>query len=212
MGVDIYLVFKYVTYWLGSEPFESNSLTWLAPSTGPPSDLRYRQTNALGWASSAGTSPLLVINMLKRMFPFPYVPYLTPPNYMVNVTVSWWFPFLYKPLTVMQSHLSYLTWQGVIFCLASVHVQCTCSVYNMGIDYLIVLYEYLFCYNIRPSPVDYCEDYYLIPKCHYFENLRLCRSISLIWLCPVLPGIPLLGISWYLSIFYSVLKIHIILY
>ena len=54
---------------------------------------------------------------------------------------------------------------------------------------------------VRPSPVDYCEDYHLIPKCHYFENLRLCRSISLLWLCPVLPGIPLLGISWYLSIF-----------
>ena len=54
---------------------------------------------------------------------------------------------------------------------------------------------------VRPSPVDYCEDYHLIPKCHYFENLRLCRSISLLWLCPVFPGIPLLGISWYLSIF-----------
>ena len=77
-------------------------------------------------------------------------------------------------------YLSYLTWQRVNFCLTNVHIQCTCSVNSMGIDYLIVLYEYLFRYNIRPSPVDYGEDYYLIPKCHYFENLRLCRDISLI--------------------------------
>ena len=45
---------------LGSEPFESNSLRWLAPGPARWDD-----------ASSAGTSPLLAINMLTACFPFP---------------------------------------------------------------------------------------------------------------------------------------------
>ena len=91
-------------------------------------------------------------------------------------------------------------WHGrVNFCLTSVHVQCTCSVYSTDIDYLIVLYEYLFCYPSKSCGLSWRLLYN--SQMPLFWEFTAMLEISLIWLCPVLPGIPFLGISWYLCIF-----------